>query len=54
MTYEKDADVLKGKKKIVHNIITINVYFGYNLKFIVIKILLIQDDSNFLLAFRHC
>lgn len=51
--YEKD-DVLKGKKKkIVLNRIRINVYFGYGLKFIVIKILSIYDYSNLFLAFGH-
>lgn len=31
--------MLKGKTKIVRNMISINVYFGYNFNFFVIKIL---------------
>ena len=39
----EEDDVLKGKTKIVLNIISINVYFGYNFKFFVIKIISIHD-----------
>lgn len=37
----------KGKTTIVLNMISINVYFGYNFKFFVTKILSIRDYSDF-------
>lgn len=45
---------MEGKIKIVLIMISINVYFGYNLKCFVIKILSVHDYSNlFFLVSSH-
>lgn len=52
VAYEKDDDddVLTGKMKIVLDIISINVYFGYGFEFSVIKIYLYAIIG---VSFRH-